>query len=146
MRTRTRLVIGAAAVAVVVGAVVVVDVRGPSGASAPLPAHSASARTVAAAFLDAAVQHDCGSLRTLSIPDDTRWCPASLWERWQGDDPRMTSWRRLRSGSDTSDAERCFMFEMRESGVTGMEPGTATWGLCLHRAAGTWRVAEEGVG
>lgn len=63
MRTRTRLVIGTAALVAVVGTVVAVTVHGPSGPSRPLRADDASARTVATAFLDAAVRRDCGSLR-----------------------------------------------------------------------------------
>lgn len=145
MRTRTRLAVGTTVLAAVVGAVVVVTVRAPSGPSAPLPADDAAPRTVATAFLDAAVRRDCGSLRALSTPDDTLWCPSSLWERWHDDDPRMQSWHALRA-TDGDDAERCYMYELQESGVLGMTPGDATWGLCLHRDGATWRVTEEGVG
>ena len=133
--------------AVLVAAVVVVNVPGRSGPSAPLPPAGAPAATVARAFLDAAVRRDCHGMRALSSPDDTTWCPASLWTRWTAEgDPTMYSWTGLERVSERSDPEQCFEYGMRQSGVPGMEPGPYTWGLCLDHHLDSWRVSEEGVG
>lgn len=145
-RLRRTAVIGAAAVVAVVLAVVLLNTRGASGPSAPLPDADAGPRTVATAFLDAAVRRDCGTLRALSEPDDTLWCASTVSERLQGDDPRLHSWSGLRSTADDGDGERCFADELHQSGVMGMAPGPITWGLCLHRVDGSWRVSSEGVG
>lgn len=146
---RRRRVAVAAVVAVVVAgvlAVVALDSRGASGPSAPLPAAGAGPRTVASAFLDAAVRRDCGSLEALSSPDDTLWCPSTAWERLQGNDPRLRSWSGLRSVPSAGDGQRCFSDDLRQTGVMGMDPGPITWGLCLQRVSGSWRVSSEGVG
>jgi hypothetical protein len=144
---RIPLVLTSAAVVLVVAAVVTLTVPGRSGPSAPLPPSSASPATVARAFLDAAVRRDCHGMRALSTPDDTDWCPASLWTQWTAEgDPTMHSWTALRQVSDPSDPEQCLEYDMRESGLVGMEPGRNTWGLCLRHHAGGWRVSSEGVG
>jgi hypothetical protein len=144
---RISLVVFAVALAVVVAGAVIVNLPGPSGPQAPLPPSSASARTVAVAFLDAAVRRDCRDMRALSAPHDTSWCPASLWDQWHGEgDPTMSSWTTVRSTSGRSDPEQCFDFGMRESGLVGMEPGPNVWGLCLRHHAEGWRVSSEGVG
>jgi len=135
------------ALAVVVAGLVVINVPGRSGPSAPLPPSSASARTIAEAFLDAAVCRDCHGMRALSSPVDTTWCPASRWTKWDGDgDATMYSWTGLKSASDRSDPEQCFQYGMRESGLTGMTDGSNIWGLCLHHHVNGWRVSSEGVG
>ncbi len=86
-------------------------------------------------------------MRSLSEPEDTSWCPASLWEQWTGEgDPTMSSWTTLRSTSVGSDPEQCFEYGMRESGLVGMTPGPNVWGLCLRHHSDGWRVSEEGVG
>lgn len=140
------VVVGVVLVAVV-AAWIAVGVRGPSGPSAPLPGASASARTVARAFLDAAVRRDCRALRALSSPDDTDWCPATQWQRWIGEgDPTMHSWHALRSVPDSVDGDRCFEYELDQDGLVGMADGAGTWGLCLHHEPDGWRVAGEGVG
>jgi hypothetical protein len=144
---RISLVVSGLLLAVAVAGVVVVTVPGRSGPQAPLPPASASARTVAAAFLDAAVRRDCRDMRSLADPEDTSWCPASFWHRWTGEgDPTMYSWTTLRGTSGRSDPEQCFAYGIRESGVVGMEPGPSTWGLCLEHRPEGWRVSEEGVG
>lgn len=149
MVSRTRkLVVGMSAIATLalIGGVVLVNVRGPSGPSAPLPRSNASATTVARAFLDAAVRRDCGSLRALSSTDDTLWCPSSAWERWQGDDPVMHSWWALRQLPDDGDSEQCFSFDIDATGALGMAPDSQSWGFCERHTGGGWRVSEEGQG
>lgn len=144
---RIVLVLSAVLVAAVVTGIVVVNVPGRSGPEAPLPPSDASSRTVATAFLDAAVRRDCHGMRALSDPVDTNWCPASLWTQWTGEgDPTMYSWTTLRSTSARSDHEQCFEYGMRDSGLVGMEPGPNTWGLCLRHHLAGWRVSSEGVG
>ena len=144
---RIPLVLATALAAVALAGVVVVTVPGRSGPSAPLPSSDASAATVARAFLDAAVRRDCHGMRALSAPDDTAWCPASLWTQWTGEgDPTMYSWTTLRSLSARSAPEQCFDYGMRQSGATGMTPGPYTWGLCLRHHVDGWRVSSEGVG
>ncbi|OIH94067.1 hypothetical protein [Curtobacterium sp. MCBA15_001] len=146
---RRRRVAVVAAVAVVVAVVLTVvglNARGASGPSAPLPATDAGPRSVATAFLDAAVRRDCGSLRALSSPDDTLWCPSTAWERLQGNDPRLRSWGGLRRVPGAADGQQCFSDDLRQTGVMGMDPGPITWGLCLQRVSGSWRVSSEGVG
>ncbi|PZE86812.1 hypothetical protein [Curtobacterium sp. MCBD17_032] len=133
--------------AVLVAAVVVVAVPGPSGPTAPLPPAEASASTVGRAFLDAAVRRDCSGMRALSIPDDTNWCPASLWDRWTGEgDPTMSSWAGLRDVSAPTDTEQCFEVTLRQSGLTGMADGEDTWGFCERHSRHGWRIVSEGVG
>ncbi|OIH93449.1 hypothetical protein BIU90_07070 [Curtobacterium sp. MCBA15_001] len=134
-------------VLLLIAAVAFVTVPGRSGPSAPLPAPSASAKAVAAAFLNAAVRRNCPDMRALSDPDDTDWCPANRYEQWAGDgDPTIHSWSGLRSVSEHSDPQQCFMYDMDQSGATGMSPGAITFGLCLRHQANGWRVSNEGVG
>ncbi|WIB15742.1 hypothetical protein DEJ34_01025 [Curtobacterium sp. MCPF17_050] len=131
--------------AVLVAAGVVVCVPGRSGPSAPLPPAGASASTVGRAFLDAAVRRDCDGMRALSSPDDTSWCPASLWARWTGEgDPTMHSWGGLRDVSAPADADRCFEYSLRESGLVGMATGEGTWGFCERHTRHGWRLVSEG--
>jgi hypothetical protein len=144
---RVTVVIFGAVLAIVVAGLVVVNVPGRSGPHAPLPSSRASARTVARSFLDAAVRRDCQGMRALSAPDDTEWCPASLWTQWAGEgDPTMYSWTTLRGTSGRSNREQCFEYDMQESGLVGMDSGPNTWGLCLRHHFGGWRVSSEGVG
>lgn len=144
---RVPLITTGLVLAVVVGGLVVVGAPGRSGPQAPLPSSSASARTVARAFLDAAVRRDCHGMRALSAPDDTDWCPASLWQQWTGEgDPTMDAWSALQRTTAAADRQQCFEFGTRETGLTGMEPGANTWGLCLRHHADGWRVVSEGVG
>lgn len=145
-RRRVAVVAAVAGLVAVVLAVVALDTRGASGPSVPLPSADAGPKTVASAFLDAAVRRDCGSLRALSEPDDTLWCPSTAWDRLQGNDPRLQSWTGLRSVPDAGDGQRCFSDDLRQTGVMGMDPGPITWGLCLQRVSGSWRVSSEGVG
>jgi hypothetical protein len=133
--------------AVLVAAVVVVSVPGRSGPSAPLPSAGASASTVGRAFLDAAVRRDCDGMRALSSPDDTSWCPASLWTQWAGEgDPTLHSWGGLRNVSRAADADQCFEYSLRQSGLVGMATGESTWGFCERLTPAGWRVVREGVG
>jgi hypothetical protein len=133
--------------AVLVAAVVVVSVPGRSGPSAPLPPAGASASTVGRAFLDAAVRRDCDGMRALSSPDDTSWCPASRWGQWTGEgDPTMHSWGSMRNVSAAADAEQCFVYSLRQSGLVGMATGEGTWGFCERHTPAGWRVVREGVG
>jgi hypothetical protein len=139
-------VLGALVVLLTAG-IVVVNVPGRSGPSAPLPRADAPPATVARAFLDAAVRRDCGSMRALSTPDDTNWCPASLWTQWTGEgDPTMHSWTTLQSVSDRNDPEQCYQYGLDQDGLVGMASGANTWGLCLRRGNDGWRVTSEGVG
>lgn len=136
-----------ALVVLLAAGIVVVNVPGRSGPAAPLPRADAPSATVARAFLDAAVRRDCGSMRALSTPDDTAWCPASLWTQWTGEgDPTMHSWTTLQSVSDRTDPEQCYQYGLDQDGLTGMASGANTWGLCLRREVGGWRVTSEGVG
>lgn len=144
---RRLVVLGLSVVLLLIVVVVFVTVPGRSGPSAPLPASTASTKAVAAAFLDAAVRRNCPDMRALSDPDDTNWCPGSRYEQWAGDgDPTIHSWSGLRSVSDRSDPQQCVMYDMDQSGETGMSPGPITHGLCLRHHANGWRVSNEGVG
>lgn len=146
-RPRLAAVVLGAVLLALVGGIVAVNAPGRSGPSAPLPRADAAPSTVARAFLDAAVRRDCGAMRALSSPDDTDWCPASLWTQWTGEgDPTMHSWAALRSESDPGDAEQCYEYDLDQDGLVGMEDGRNTWGLCLRQGLGGWRVTSEGVG
>ena len=145
--SRVPLIVTGVVAAAVVGCLVVVGLPGRSGPQAPLPSSSASARTVARAFLDAAVRRDRHGMRALSAPADTNWCPASLWQQWTHEgDPTMHAWSALRRTTAAADRQQCFEYRLRESGLTGMEPGTNSWGLCLRHHGDGWRVVSEGVG
>lgn len=146
-RFRPALVVASTLVALLVAGIVVVNLPGRSGPSAPLPGADASPTTVARAFLDAAVRRDCGSMRALSSPDDTNWCPASLWTQWTGEgDPTMYSWNTLQAVSDRTDPEQCYQYGLDQDGLVGMADGRNTWGLCLRHGLGGWQVTSEGVG
>lgn len=108
-----------------------------------LPAASATVSTVAAAYLDAAVRHDCWFTAKLTQDNTWSWCF----------DPRMKAYRDVSApgfvpASEAGVDEQCVSFTMTTAGssdgtiVDGQEP----WGLCFVRTTSGWRLHDQGQG
>jgi hypothetical protein len=137
-----KLLVCAAAVAlVVVGGAVVLANQSTAPREAVPPA-STSVASVARIYLRAAKGQDCGMTKALTLASSTfSWCH----------DPLLQSYGNVRSPTPALGMMRtgeCIDFTMRTSGSSdgSLPRGTEPWGLCFTHTRAGWRVFDQGEG
>jgi len=109
-----------------------------------MPSASTPVAVVAADYLAAAKNHDCGLTRALTAPDGTwSWC----------DDPRLLSYKDVGLPNPVDDnsspeSQHCVDFTMTTTGSSdGTIPvGEEQWSLCFVHEGDGWRVDDQGQG
>jgi hypothetical protein len=137
----------------VIAAVAVLAVGGISGAvihqiRAPrgqIPAASSPVSAVAATYLAAAKDHDCGLTHALTAKDGNTWAWCS--------NPRLLSYKHISRpytvGKYSSPTpQKCVDFTMTTTGSSdgSMPKGEEPWGLCFVHTSDGWRLFDQGQG
>ncbi|THG35711.1 hypothetical protein E6C70_06675 [Glaciibacter flavus] len=100
-----------------------------------IPDASAPMATVAAIYMEAAAQQDCGLTRALTTSNTSAWCDA----------PRLISY--TLSGRTGDDGEcMTYVITITASGDGSMKAGTQPWSLCFRQTAAGWRLWDQGQG
>lgn len=138
-RGRKLTVLALAIVAATAGALalaaVALDGAGLVAPRGPVPGATAPMSTVAAVYLEAAKDEDCGMTRALTTSHTAAWCH----------DPHLTTYRLV---GRTGDDGECMNYVITTTASTdgSMDAGPKPWSFCFVQTKAGWRLWDQGQG